>query len=140
MSALTRFDRFDDLFPEFFRRFARPLQLSEETPGEIKIDVTENDRDYQVRAEIPGAKKDDIRVEIDGNRVSIAAEVKREREQKSDKGRTLLRETYEGRVSRSFSLGSDVDESRTTAKLENGVLTLVMPKRAGARSRQIAIE
>jgi HSP20 family protein len=137
MTALTRID---DMFPEFVRRFMVPAQLPGEPLGEIRLDLDESDKAYTLRAEIPGAKKDDIRVEIDGNRVSIAAEVKREREQKSDKGRTLLRETYEGRVSRSFSLGSDVDESRTTAKLENGVLTLVMPKRAGARSRQIAIE
>lgn len=137
MTALTRID---DMFPEFVRRFMVPAPFNGEPLGEIRLDLDEGDKAYTLRAEIPGAKKDDIRVEIDGNRVSIAAEVKREREAQSDKGRALLRETYEGRVSRSFSLGSDVDESRTTAKLENGVLTLVMPKRAGARSRQIAIE
>ncbi len=137
MTALTRID---DMFPEFVRRFMLPVQMPGEPLGEIRIDLDETDKDYTVRAEIPGAKKDDIRVEIDGNRVSIAAEVKREREEKSAKGRSLLRETYEGRVSRGFTLACDVDEARTTAKLEQGVLTLVLPKRAGARSRQIAIE
>ena len=110
MSALTRRDRFDDLFPDFFRRFARPLQFADEVPGEIKIDVTENDRDYEVRAEVPGAKKDDIRVTVDGNFVSIAAEARKEKEDKTKGGRLLVKETYYGSASRGFSLGSEIDD------------------------------
>jgi HSP20 family protein len=83
MSALLRRDRLDDLFPEFFRRLARPLEFPEDAPASIRIDVTENDKDYQVRAEMPGAKKEDIRVTVDGNFVSVSAEVKREKEEKS---------------------------------------------------------
>ena len=140
MSALTRLERFDDLFPEFFRRFAQPLQLSEATPGEIKIDVTENDKDYQVRAEIPGAKKDDIRVTVDGNFVSITAEVKKEKEEKSAGGRVLLKETYYGSASRGFSLASEIDDRAVVAKLEDGVLKLTLPKRTSAAAKAIAIE
>lgn len=141
MNALTRMERLDDLFPEMFRRFARPLTLDTGVPAEIKIDVTENEKDYTVRAEVPGAKKDDIRVEIDGNRVSISAEVKKEREEKSEKeGRVLLRETVWGRVARTFTLAHEIDNGATTAKLEAGVLTLVLPKRQGASSRLISIE
>ena len=95
MNALTPFERIDDLFPEMFRRFMRPVQFNAETPTEIRVDVPEHDKEYLVRAEIPGAKKDDIRVSIDGNRVSISAEVKKEQGQKSGKdGRVLLRENY----------------------------------------------
>lgn len=140
MSALTRRDRFDELFPEFFRRFARPLQLTEDTPGEIKIDVTENQNEYQVRAEIPGAKKDDIRVTVDGNFVSISAEVKKEKEEKSDGGRVLLRETYFGSASRGFSLASEIDDKAVVAKLEDGVLKLTLPKRSSGAAKAIAIQ
>lgn len=123
MNALTRLERLDDMFPELFRRLGRPLQLSTDGPGDIRIDVTENDKDYQVRAEIPGAKKEDIRVSVDGNYVSISAEVKKEKEEKSG-GRVLLKETYYGSVSRGFSLAHEIDDKEVVAKLEDGVLKL----------------
>jgi HSP20 family molecular chaperone IbpA len=65
MNALARRERLEDLMPDFFRRLAWPIALAGE-PGDIRVDVTENDKDYQVRAEIPGAKKEDIRVSVDG--------------------------------------------------------------------------
>ncbi len=87
MSTLTRFER--ELFPEFFRRFASPLAAVDvESPGEIRVDVTEGEKEYLVRAEMPGVKKDDIRVQIDRNSVSIRADVKKEQEVKQ--GRSLL--------------------------------------------------
>lgn len=138
MNALTRFERLDDLFPEMLRRFMQPVMFSGEQMRDIRIDVTENEKDYVVIAEIPGAKKEDIRVDVDGNRVSISAEVHKEREEKS--ARVMLRETYSGSVARSFSLNHDVDESATTAKLEDGVLKLTLPKRTGAHNRSIAIQ
>lgn len=132
--------RLDDFFPEFFRRLARtmPTSFSADMPAEIKIDVTENDKDYQVRASIPGAKKDDIRVSVDGNYVSISAEVRKEKEEKS--GRSLLKETYYGSASRGFSLAHEIDDKAVVAKLEDGVLKLTLPKREGAGSRVIAIQ
>ena len=138
MNALTRLDPIDNLFPELFRCWARPMRFSEEAP-EIKIDVTENDKDYSVRAEIPGAKKEDIRVNVDGNFVSIAAEVKKEKEEKSG-GRLLLKETYVGSSSRGFSLAHEIDTKAVVAKLEDGILKLTLPKREGAGSRTIEIK
>ncbi len=140
MTALTRRDPIEDFFPDFFRRFARPLQLAQDAPADIKIDVSENDKDYEVRAEIPGAKKDDIRVSVDGNFVSISAEVRREKEDKSKAGRVLVKETYYGSASRGFSLPAEIDEKGVVAKLEDGVLKLTLPKRVGAGSRSIAIQ
>ena len=67
MNALTRFERLDDMFPELVRRFMRPSQMNPDAPGEIRVDVSEADKDYQVRADIPGVKKEDIRVSIDRN-------------------------------------------------------------------------
>ncbi|CAG1017856.1 partial Spore protein SP21, partial [Burkholderiaceae bacterium] len=98
-----------------------------------------NDKDYQVRAEIPGAKKEDIRVTVDGNFVSISAEVRKEKEEKSG-GRVLLKETYFGSASRGFSLAHEVDAKAVVAKLEDGVLKLTLPKRQGAGARTVAIE
>jgi HSP20 family protein len=139
MNALTRLDRFEDLLPDYFRRFARPLALTDTPPADIRIDVTENDKDYQVRAEIPGAKKEDIRVRVDGNFVSIAAEVKKEKEEKSG-GRMLVKETYFGSASRGFSLAHEIDDKAVAAKFEDGVLKLTLPKREGSGPRSIAIQ
>jgi HSP20 family protein len=138
MNDLARLERFDDLFPDFFRRFARTMPFAAEAPAEIKLDVTENDKDYQVRAVVPGAKKEDIRVSVDGNYVSITAEVRKEKEEKS--GRSLLKEAYYGSASRGFSLSHDIDDKAVIAKLEDGVLKLTLPKRSGTGSRTIAIE
>ncbi|MEW6707481.1 MAG: Hsp20/alpha crystallin family protein [Pseudomonadota bacterium] len=138
MTALTRLERMDDLFPEFFRRWARPMQLGAETPSEIRIDVTENDKEYVVSAEIPGAKKDDIRVMVDGNYVSISAELKKDEEKKE--GRMLVKETYRGSISRGFTLGHEVDDKAASAKLEDGVLHLTLPKRTSASSHLINVQ
>lgn len=139
MSALTHIDRLDDLFPEMFRRLARPLRLADEAPGEIRLDVSENDKAYQVRAEIPGAKKDDIKVNVDGNFVSISGEVRKESEEKSA-GKVLMKETYVGSVSRGFSLAHEIDVEGVAAKLEDGILNLTLPKRESGGSRSIKIQ
>lgn len=141
MNALTRFERLDDMFPEMFRRFMRPGVAGLETPGDIRIDVSENDQGYEVRAEVPGVKKEDIRVTIDGNYVSITAETRREKEEKLGKGeRTLVKELYYGSCSRSFNLAHDVDDKAAIAKYEDGVLKLSLPKRKEASSKTLAIQ
>lgn len=139
MSALTRLERFDDLLPDLFRRAVRPMALAEEGPGEIRIDVAEHDKDYQVRAEMPGVKKEDIRVTVDGNYVSISAEARKEKEEKSG-GRVLLKETYFGSASRGFSLAHEIDEKGVIAKLEEGVLKLTLPKSQGSAAREVTIQ
>ena len=140
MNALTRYDPIDRMFPELFRRFGWPTRFAEDSaPGEIRIDVTEKDRDYEVRAEIPGAKKEDIRVKVDGNFVSISAEVKKDREEKSA-GRVVLKETYVGSASRGFSLAHEIDAKGVVAKLEDGVLKLTLPKREGGGAKAIEIQ
>ncbi|MFZ5548673.1 MAG: Hsp20/alpha crystallin family protein [Pseudomonadota bacterium] len=139
MSALTRIDPFDQMFPEMFRRFVRPTGFEKDMPADIRIDVTENDKAFQVRAEIPGARKDDIRVTVDGSYVSISAEVRKEKEEKQD-GRLLVKETFHGSLSRGFSLTSEVDEKNVVAKLEDGILKLTLPKREGGGGRLIAIQ
>jgi len=142
MSALTRLDPFEQMLPEMFRRFAQPMRLAgmgTELAGDIRLDVSETPTDYAVRAEIPGAKKEDIRVTVDGNFVNIAAEIRRDKEEKSE-GRVLLKESYHGSVARGFSLAHEVDAGRVEAKFEDGVLKLTLPKRESTGSRTIAVK
>jgi HSP20 family protein len=138
MNALTRPEKmFDDFFPEFFRRVSR-LPAAFEGPADIRVEVNEDEKGYEVRAEVPGAKKDDIRVAIDGNQVSISTEIKEEKETSSKRG--LVRELYYGSCARSFSLPHEVDAKGSSAKLDNGVLTLRLPRATESSSRTLKID
>lgn len=101
----------------------------------IRVDVTEDEKAYTVKADLPGVSKDDIKVAIDGERVSISAEVKRESEERG--GNTLYCERFSGQQTRSFSLDHAIDDSRASAKYENGVLELTLPKKAGATTQHL---
>ena len=141
MNSLTRLDRIESMFPELFRRWARPMPFFEdvELPADIRIDVTENDKEFIVTADLPGARKDDVHVSVDGNYVSISAEVKKDEEKKE--GRSIIKETYRGSMSRGFTLTSEVDDKASTARMEDGVLRLTLPKRHGAGgSKQLTIQ
>jgi HSP20 family protein len=142
MSALTRYEPFDDLFTDPFREFRRFLRTPDwpvamRAPTEMRLDVTENDKEYVVKAEIPGAKKEDVSVKIDGNTVSITAEVKEEKETKGE--RVLTRERYYGSLARAFSLAHEINDKEAQAKFDNGVLSLTLPKRAQAKGTTLAI-
>lgn len=139
-TALSRLDRIENLFPDMLRRWARPLQLIDEAelPADIRVDVTENDKEYLVTAEIPGAKKEDVRVSVDGSYVSISAEIRKDEEKKH--GRSIVRETYRGSVSRGFSLAREIDDKNAMAKLEDGVLHLTLPKRANSTHNVLKIQ
>jgi len=137
MANLTRYDPLDDFFRGFF---VRPVEFG--TPAEapqITMDVKEQGENYLVHAELPGVKKEDIHVHIDGAMVSISAERKQEKEVKEGE-RVLRTERYYGKVSRGFQLGQDVDESKATAKFTDGVLELTLPKRAATSARRLAID
>lgn len=137
-TSLTRFDPFGDL-DDMFKGFTlRPVLHGMDLEPQIKIDVSEEDKVYVVKAEIPGVSKDDIHVSVDGNQVSISAEVKKEKEEKQ--GKKIIRsERYYGNVYRSFMLGQSVDQGSAKAKYADGVLELTLPKAAGSASRQLTI-
>ncbi len=124
---------------EFFRGMPRlwRSQLAQDAP-QIKLDVHEADGSYTVRAEVPGVGKDDIDVRIDGNQVTIAAEVKKDQEQKKD-GRVLRSERQYGFASRSFTLACEVDEAKSTAKYQDGILELSLPKKTKSSSKRLSI-
>jgi HSP20 family protein len=140
MNELRIPDLFDlDPMPSAFREFWRPWRsdLAERSP-QIRIDLSETDNAYSVKAEIPGVKKEDIDVRIDGNQVTISAEVKQDKEEKKD-GRVLRSERRYGYASRSFALASDVDQAGADARYANGVLELKLPKKAPAAGKRITV-
>lgn len=138
MNALTRFERVDDMFPELFRRLWRPMPMPADLPQDIRLNVSETDKAFTVKAEMPGAHKQDIRVTIDGDRLTISAEVKHEKEKKEGE-RVLMREMTQGSIARSVSLGFEIDEAESKAKFEDGILELMLPKRKPAKGRTIAV-
>jgi HSP20 family protein len=139
MSNLTRYNPFDELFNEFSRGFwVKPLALPAETELKMKLDVKEDEKGYTVQAEVPGVKKEDIQVDIDGNQISVRAEVKREKEEKRGE-KTVYSERSYGMVSRSFTLPAEVDEKAAKAEYKDGVLNLVLPKKANGGGKRIAI-
>ena len=135
---LTRFTPFNDM-DDFFNGFMlRPVFRGAPAEPQIKLDVTDEDKAYVVKAEIPGVNKEDIHVSVEGNQISISAEVKKEKEEKE--GKKLLRsERYYGKVFRSFTLEKDVDQETAQAKYANGVLELTLPKKAGSAVKEVRI-
>lgn len=143
MSNLRLLDpMFSDSFENAMRRFFSPATFDMEPAPLLKmrVDVTENDKAYEVKADIPGVKKDDINVRIDGNVVQIDAEARSEKETKGNGDKVLRSERYQGTISRTFSLASDVDEAKVDARYADGVLTLTLPKKASEGARKIAIQ
>jgi HSP20 family protein len=146
MTTMTRYDPFGELarfdpFRDLDNMFRMPRTFMREMPTvpEIKMDVIEDDKAYRVKADIPGVKKEDIKVSIDGNNVSISAEMRKESEEK--KGEMVIRsERYYGNQYRGFTLASDVDSTRSEAKYENGVLELMLPKKEPATAKQVAVK
>lgn len=135
---VTRFGLFDQPFDNLMRRFFRQIPIRDETAMTISVDVNENDKAYIVKAEIPGVSKEDISVAIEGNQISISAEVKKEKEEKEGE-KVLHSERYCGSVYRSFTLPTDVDQSKSDAKYVNGVLELTLPKKAGVTAKKLEV-
>jgi HSP20 family protein len=142
MANVTRFDPLNELVDDLFRGFlVRPVAYEGrgEALARMKVDVAEKNGEYKVTAELPGVKKEDIQVSIDGAQVTLAAEVKQEKEASQDE-RVLHTERVFGKVSRSFTLPQEVDEASAQAKFRDGVLELTLPKKAAAQRKQITIQ
>lgn len=149
MANIARIDPFSvsglDPFEDVFKGFFRPVSLSslEGTAPQLKMDVEEDEHCYTVRAEIPGVDKENINVTIDGNHVSISAEVRRENEarENGENGsvRSLRKERYYGKVSRAFALENEVDEAQSEASYKDGVLQLTLPKKTVTSAKKLTV-
>ena len=141
MANITRYGPFNELVDDLFKGFfVRPMAFEgrAELPR-MKVEVAEKNGAYLVTAELPGVKKEDIQVTIDGAQVTLAAEVKREKEA-TENDRLLHTERTFGKVSRTFALPQELDEAKVEAKFRDGVLELALPKKAAAQRKQITIQ
>jgi HSP20 family protein len=142
MANVTRFDEaFDDLLRGFF---VRPVsfegsQAGQAAVGHFRVDVSESDKEYTIRAEIPGVRKDDINITIDADQVAISAEVKDEKEVQEGE-RVVRSERHYGKVYRAFQLGQPVEEEGASAKYNDGILELTLPKKAAQSAKRITIQ
>jgi HSP20 family protein len=141
MANITRYDPFNDLVDDFFKGFlVRPVAYEgrDSVPARLRVDVAEKNGAYVVTGELPGVRKDDIRVSVDGAQVTLEAEVKQEKT--TDEERVLHTERSYGKVSRVFTLPQEVDESKVEARFQDGVLELKLPKKQAAARKQITIQ
>jgi HSP20 family protein len=143
MANITRFDPFNDIVDDLFKGFfVRPVgydaRAAYDAPR-LKVEVTEKNGAYLVTADLPGVKKEDIHVDIDGAQLTLTAEVKREKEA-AEGERVLHSERVFGKVSRSFTLPQELDEAKAEAKFRDGVLELTLPKKAAAARKAITIQ
>ncbi len=141
MVHITRFNPLQDAFENWFRGV--PVWLSNpETrapePTQFRMDVTENDKEYQVLADLPGVKKEEISITINGNEVTVSAEVKYE--ENVNNGETVLcAERYRGKIQRAFTLGEEIDEATAQAKYNGGVLHLTLPKKTVPAAKRLTV-
>ena len=132
---------FGNLFENMIDELMTPAADAARESGAFspRIDVIETEAGYQVEADLPGVTKSDVKVSVDGQRVTIEAEVRRETERKE--GETVMHaERVVRKYARSFELPHEVDDSQAVAKLENGVLTLTLPKKQAAQSRLLTVQ
>lgn len=106
----------------------------------MKTDVKENENDYELQVEVPGVSKENISIDYENGYVTIAAKTNKSKDEKDKEGNYIRRERYSGAYSRSYYVG-DVDRESIKAKLDNGVLSIIVPKaKAEEQKKAIAIE
>ncbi len=130
---------FGRLFDQAFRDFFAASDSPDQALKKLSMDVTETDKGYLVHADLPGIEKDAVKIQIDGPRVTISAESKKE-DEKTEGGKVIYRERSASQFYRSFELPAELDAATAEAKLENGVLTLTLPRKAQAVIQQIAVK
>lgn len=135
MANISIYDPLNTRLNRFFNQFfTQPSAFGQQeeilTLQQPKLDITENEKNYLVQADLPGVKKDNIRVEVNGDQIVISAELKKFHEEQKNKN-LIHSERYEGKVFRSFNLGCHIDESSVQARYTDGVLELTLPKKSG---------
>jgi HSP20 family protein len=135
-------DQFGRMVENMFQDFFAPLaqgRWSGDDVGMPRLDVTETEKTFEVKAEMPGVKKDDVHVSIDGQRVTIEGECQQANEQRQGE-QVVYSERSTRKYQRSFTLPAEVDDANAQARLEDGVLMLSLPKKPGATARQLTIQ
>ena len=129
---------FDRLFDDSFERFFAPAAQANGNTRSPALDVAESDRAYTVKLDLPGVAKEDVKVSIDGRRISIEAQTRKD-EEKKEGDRVVYRERSVSSYARAFTVATEIDQAESGAKLENGVLTLTLAKRGASASAQLTV-
>ncbi len=141
MVNIARFSPLDDAFNQLLRGFVvRPVNQDEQdAAARFRVDIAESDKAYTLYAELPGVKKDDIQIAVDGDQLSISAQT-RAGKGVAEGERVLRTERYAGKYFRTFALGAAIDEGAVSAKYADGVLELTLPKKTAAAAKRITIQ
>lgn len=132
----------ESMFEDFFAPAAQAAALSrwpEEGISSPRLNVTETEKTFQVQAEMPGVKKEDVKVAIDKQRVTIEAETKHEEEKREGENLVYAERTAR-KFMRSFMLPTEVDDAGADARLEDGILTLTLPKKQASAAKRLTIQ
>jgi HSP20 family protein len=129
----------ESMFQDFLAPLAQGGRRLEEGLAMPRLDVSETEKSFEVQAELPGVKKEDIKVAIDGQRVTIEGECQQANEQRQGE-QVVYSERSTRRYQRSFTLPSEVDDAGAEARLENGILMLTLPKKQGTAARRLTIQ
>jgi len=129
----------ESMFQDFFAPMAQSGRWAEDGMGVPRLDVRETDKAFEIQADLPGVKKEDIKVSIDGPRVTIEGECQQANEQREGE-QVVYSERSTRRYQRSFNLPSEVDDAAAEARLEDGVLKLTLPKKTGGAARRLTIQ
>jgi HSP20 family protein len=136
-------DQFGRLVESMFQDFLAPLAQSggwtDDGLAMPRLDLSETEKTFEVQAELPGVKKEDVKVSIDGQRVTIEAECQSANEQRQGE-QVVYSERSTRKYRRSFALPSEVEDAGAEAKLEDGVLRLSLPKRQGGAAKRLTIQ
>lgn len=133
MAGFDPFAEVDDAFRGWMPRSARQLERA----MEMRLDVAESDKAYAVSVDLPGVKKEDIDVSVEGAQVTISAEVRRDASKQH--GKEIHSERYSGQAYRSLTLPQEVDASAARAQYDGGVLTLTLPKKNGSAAKHLQV-
>jgi HSP20 family protein len=129
----------ESMFQDVFAPLAQGGQWSGDGAATPRLDVTETDKTYEIQAELPGVNKEDVKVSVDGGRITIEAECRAANERRD--GETVVyAERTARKYMRSFALPTEVDDGTAQARLENGVLQLSLPKKQGTEARRLTIQ
>ena len=132
---------FENVFPTVLKGIVPPMLWDETFAPTIRVDVEEGDKAYTVRAEIPGVKKEEIFVDVNGAVVTVRAEVRREipAAKEAKEGTPIYTECFYGTLTRTFTLPAEVDADTTKAKYENGILWLTLPRKFETPAHRVLI-
>ncbi len=126
MPSIFTENLFDDWF-DTFHDVDRKL-YGKNTPREMRTDVHEHEDHFTVDIDLPGFKKEDINLELENGYLTVRAAKGVDKDEKDNKGRIIRQERYAGAMQRSFYVGNALTEEDITARYENGVLQLNVPK------------